>query len=193
MRPGADQRGTWLSDERAGAAEILSPHRIDGFRFVWPDGPEDFEGGWSYQLKVSGETHTVRHGLGGRVVYGRKRVHSVTWLGGEVQVEGVEADNYPATQALVSLLRHPGKQLIRTRAEVPADYDGFDVVDHRREIEAKWSRRSLAVKIREDNLLCWGVHAQPIPAPESASIAGSAARAHPGAASSGAIAGEAGR
>jgi hypothetical protein len=32
-------------------------------------------------------------------------------------------------------------------------------VNHRREIEAKYSKRSLALKIREDDLLSWGIHA----------------------------------
>jgi uncharacterized HhH-GPD family protein len=101
----------------------------------------------------------VRHGLGARPVYGKQRVHTVTWLDGNVEVEGVEADDYPTTQALISLLRHPDKTLIRTLGEVPAEYDDFDIVDHRQEIDAKFSRKSLAVKIREDNLVSWGIHA----------------------------------
>lgn len=45
------------------------------------------------------EIHRARHGLGAREVYGRIRVHTVTWIDGEVQVEGVEADDYPVSQA----------------------------------------------------------------------------------------------
>jgi len=33
-------------------------------------------------------------------MYGRWRVHTVTWLDREVQVEGVEAGDYPASRAL---------------------------------------------------------------------------------------------
>ena len=74
-------------------------------------------------------------------------------------MEGVEADDYPSTSALVSLLRHLDKKLIRTLNDVPADYEGFEIVDHRREVDAKWSRYSIGVKIREDDLLGWAVHA----------------------------------
>lgn len=141
------------------AAEILDPHQIEPFRFRWPKEVEDFEGGWVYQLRVSGQIRNVRHGVGGRPAYGKQRVHTVTWLDGNVEVEGVEADDYPTTQALISLLRHPDQTLIRTLTEVPAEYEGFNIVSHRREIDAKFSRRSLAVKIREDDLLLWGIHA----------------------------------
>ena len=140
-------------------AEIVNLREIEAFSFRWPVGTEDFERGWAYQLKVSGQIHAVRHGVGGRVVYGKQRVHTVTWLDGNVEVEGVEADDYPATQALISLLRYPDKTLVRTIAEVPAEYDGFQLADHRREIDAKGSRYSIAVKIREDDLVSWGVHA----------------------------------
>src|ERR1017187_676545 len=140
-------------------AEVVDSHPIEPFSFVWPNGTEDFESGWAYQLKVSGQFHNVRHGLGGRPVYGRERVHTVTWLDGNVEVEGVEADDYPSTQALLSLLRHPDKTHLRTLAEVPDDYGGFQVVFHRTEIDAKRSPYRFAVKIREDALLSWGVHA----------------------------------
>ena len=129
------------------------------FDFRWPDGKEHFESGWMYRLTLDGESHEVRHGVGGRKVYGRERVHTVTWLDGEVQVEGVEADDYPTSGCLVSLLRHPDKKVIRTLEELSADYEGFDVVDHRREVDAKWSRYCMAVKIGEDDLVRWGVHA----------------------------------
>jgi uncharacterized HhH-GPD family protein len=141
------------------AAEIRDLREIEPFTYRWPVGTEEFEGGWSYQLKVSGQTRQVRHGVGSRPAYGKQRVHTVTWLDGNVEVEGVEADDYPTTQALLSLLRHPDKTLIRALGEVPAGYDGFDIVNHRREIDAKFSRYSLAVKIREDDLLSWGIHA----------------------------------
>lgn len=140
-------------------AGVSAVKHLGSFDFRWPDGTEHFESGWRYRLTVGGQEHDVRHGLGGREVYGRERVHTVTWLDGEVQVEGVEADDYPGSGCLISLLRHPDKKMIRDLADVPADYDGFDVVDHRREIDAKWSRNGLAVKIAEDDLVGWGVHA----------------------------------
>jgi hypothetical protein len=73
-------------------------------------------------------------------VFGRWRVHTVTWLDGEVQVEGVEADGYPAIQALLSRRRNPDRTLIRLGDEMPAAYEGFELVEHRREIEANSPR-----------------------------------------------------
>ncbi|HLI44810.1 MAG TPA: hypothetical protein VKU92_10135 [Acidimicrobiales bacterium] len=154
------------------SATIRDEEPTGPFDFRWPDGPEHFETGWRFQLTVSGELHEIKYGLGGREVYGRQRVHSITWLDGEVQVEGVEADDYPVTGSLVSLLRHPDKKLIRLNEDVPAAYEGFDVVDHRREVDAKWSPNCLAVKIREDDLIRWGVHAWLRSRRRGASVAG---------------------
>jgi hypothetical protein len=42
---------------------------------------------------------------------------------------------------------------------VQTDYAGFNIENHRREIDAKWSRNTLAVKIREDDLVARGAHA----------------------------------
>ncbi|HLI38178.1 MAG TPA: hypothetical protein VKV80_12690 [Streptosporangiaceae bacterium] len=101
----------------------------------------------------------ARHGLGAREVFGRLRVHTVTWIDGQVQVEGVEADDYPASRALISRLRRPGRATARTWEEVPAGYEGFEIVEHRREIDAPYSPQCLAVKIREDDLASWALHA----------------------------------
>jgi hypothetical protein len=140
-------------------ATISDVNPLPSFSFSWPQGAEEFESGWEFTLDVQGQRHQIRHGLGSRVVYGRPRVHTVTWLDGAVQVEGVEADDYPTTRALLSLLRKDGTAHLKSRDEVPADYADFEVVEHRREIEAKWSRQALVVKIPEDDLLRWGVHA----------------------------------
>ena len=140
-------------------ASVSDVEQLDPFTFRWPAATETFEGGWSYTVTLGGIAHRVKHGIGGREVYGRERVHTVTWLDGEVQVEGVEADDYPSTRSLLSVLRLADKKLVRVVEEISADYEGFDVVEHRREIDAKWSRNSLAVKIQEDDLAAWGVHA----------------------------------
>lgn len=90
-------------------AEITDQEQLGPFKFRWPDGYEDFEGGWDFQLNVGGARHPGRHGIGARPVYGRWRVHTVTWLDREVQVEGVEVDDYPASRALISQLKHADK------------------------------------------------------------------------------------
>lgn len=116
-------------------------------------------GGWTYTAFIDGRRHSVRHGIGSRDVYGRLRVHTVTWLDGEVQVEGVEADDYPTSQALVSRLRRAGRAMARTWSDIPAGYVGFDIVEHRREVDAPYSPACLAVKLRENDLAAWALHA----------------------------------
>jgi len=139
--------------------EILAIEKHAPFDFRWPEGTKSFETGWSFALRANGRRHTARHGLGAREVYGRLRVHTVTRIDGEVQVEGVEADDYPASRALISRLRRPGRATARTWEEVPTGYEGFEIVDHRREIDAPYSPQCLAVKIREDDLDSWALHA----------------------------------
>ena len=139
--------------------DILSVKQLDPFSWRWPDGIESFGTGWSIELRAAGGMHRARHGLGARKVYGRLRVHAVTWLDGEVQVEGVEADDYPASLSLISRLRRAGRATARTLEEVPVGYEGFEIVEHWREIEARYSPRCLAVKIVEDDLDSWTLHA----------------------------------
>jgi uncharacterized HhH-GPD family protein len=140
-------------------AEITWKTQLQPFRYRWPGQYEDFETGWDFELAVAGACHRVRHGIGARNVYRRWRVHTVTWLDGAVQVEGVEADDYPATRALLSQLKYSNKTVIRDLADVPADYEGFSLVEHRREIEAPYVPYCIAVKIQEDDLRSWAVHA----------------------------------
>ena len=139
--------------------ELITVKELEPFDFRWPNGIESFEGGWSFDFRAVGARHAGRHGIGAREVYGRVRVHTVTWIDGEVQVEGVEADDYPTSSALISRLRQPGRAAVRTWKQIPAGYDGFDIVEHRREIEARYSPQCLAVKIREDDLTSWALHA----------------------------------
>ncbi len=65
----------------------------------------------------------------------------------------------PASPALISRLRRSGRATARTWRDIPAGYDGFAIADHRREIDAAYSPRCLAVKIREDDLPAWALDA----------------------------------
>lgn len=132
---------------------------MEPFTFPWPTNVEQFEGGWECDVTIDGAKHLVRHGIGQRDVYGQPRVHSVTWLDREVQVEGVESDDYPTSQALISRLRRTGRALVHTLDEIPAGYEGFEIVRHRAEIDAPYSPTCLAVKLREDDLDSWARHA----------------------------------
>ena len=130
------------------------------FQWLWPSrNVEQFERSWTGEVVVDGIVVDFRHALGHRFVYGRDRVHSVTWVTGAPIVEGVEADDYERSRSLLSLLRQPDKRLARTDDEVPAGYNGFAIVNHRDEIAAPYSRRTLAVKIVEDNVAAWATHA----------------------------------
>jgi uncharacterized HhH-GPD family protein len=138
---------------------ITRTERLGPFTFPWPDNVEEFEAGWECDVTIDGARHLVRHGIGQREVYGRPRVHVVTWLDREVQVEGVESDDYPTSQAMISRLRRAGRALARTFDEIPPGYEGFEIVRHRAEIDAPYSPTCLAVKLREDDLESWARHA----------------------------------
>lgn len=130
------------------------------FEWLWPSGnTENFDRSWRGRIALDGADFEFRHGLGHRHVYGRNRVHSVTWLTGAPMVEGVEADDYPSSRALLSLLRRNDKKHARTNADIPKHYEDFLIVDHREEISAPYSPRSFAVKIVEDNVAAWATHA----------------------------------
>jgi hypothetical protein len=129
------------------------------FEWPWPEGNvEHFKRSWCGRVVINKKTFKFRHALGQRPVYGNARVHGVTWVA-HVHIEGNEADDYGSSRALVSLIRKRNMQHARTRADVPSAYDRFLIVDHRREISAPRSPRSLAVKIAEDDVAAWATHA----------------------------------
>lgn len=142
-------------------AEVLvdDASELDPFDFRWPEGPEHFDRGWDYTAMMGSASFRVRHGIGAREVYGRYRVHSVTWLDGQPMVEGVAADDYAQSGALLSTLRIRGKEHVRDMADTPLGYGGFTIVRQSDEIVAKYTRTTLAVKILEDDLGAWARHA----------------------------------
>jgi len=138
---------------------LRSTRPTGSFSWRWPDAIEHFERGWDMEVAAGGSLIRVRHAIGSRPAYGRTRVHSVTWVGGQPTVEGVEADNFEDTGALISVLKIGGRKHVRSRSEIPAGYEGFPIVRHDDEIRAPYSRRSLAVKIAADDLAGWSRHA----------------------------------
>ena len=129
------------------------------FDFRWPTDVEHFDHGWVYIARTGGGSHRVKHGIGGRVVYGKYRVHTVTWLDDQPMVEGVASDDYDESGALLSLLRIGGSAHVRDLTDLPIGYAGFTIVRQSDEIVAKYSRNSLAVKVLEDDLPGWARHA----------------------------------
>jgi hypothetical protein len=52
------------------------------FDWRWPSrNVEYFERSWTGRIAIDGAEFEFRHAIGHREVYGRERVHSVTWLG----------------------------------------------------------------------------------------------------------------
>ena len=87
---------------------ITKTERLGPFTFPWPDNIEQFEGGWECDVTIDGARHLVRHGIGQREVYGQPRVHTVTWLDREVQVEGAGSTRFlPAMKASKSCVTEP--------------------------------------------------------------------------------------
>jgi uncharacterized HhH-GPD family protein len=131
------------------------------YSFRWPSGNvENFHRGWLGSVTVDGSHVEIRHALGRRDVYGRPRVHSVTWVNGSPSVEGVEVNDYERSRSLISVLRRPDKKHARAHSDIPEGYDGFTIVRQGDEIDAPYSPRdSLGVKIVDDNVAAWTVHA----------------------------------
>ncbi len=130
------------------------------FDFRWPQAVEHFEDGWEGIATGFGVRARFLHGIGERFVYARRRVHTVTFLDGEPFVEGVAADDYERSQALLSLIKPwKGHRLARDPYEVPEWAQEFELVNHRDEIDAPYSKRCLALKIRVDDLDRWVTHA----------------------------------
>ncbi len=138
--------------------EITSEDELPPFTFRWPVNVERFDRGWECRVTIEGEEHRLRHGIGRRHVYGRERVHTVTWLDGQVQVEGVAADDYRESRSLISRLHRGDGKLARWFAELERGYEGLPVVLHRAEIDAAHSPYRLALKVVEDDLEAWAAH-----------------------------------
>ena len=142
-----------------GAIAVSEVTELSGFSWRWPEGTEEFDHGWDFAVSADGDRYRVRHGIGGRVVYGQYRVHSVTWLDKSPMVEGVAPDDYGTSGALVSIIRIGGGPHVRSLSELPLGYAGFEINRQSDEIKAKYARASLSVKILEDDLEGWARHA----------------------------------
>jgi hypothetical protein len=93
-------------DHQADQITGVSPAASSGpFTYRWPDQVENFDSGWDITVTAQERTYRVRHGLSRRVVYGRPRRHSVTFVDGQPIVEGVATDDYDATHRLVRARR----------------------------------------------------------------------------------------
>jgi hypothetical protein len=97
---------------------LLTMSALGPFSWRWPATIEHFDRGWAAVATVDGGEFRVRHGVGRRQVYGRSRVHSVTWVEGEPMVEGVEADDFDQSEALLSLIKVT-KRHLRPGDEIP--------------------------------------------------------------------------
>lgn len=142
-----------------GRVEILSQAHLTSFDWKWPSSQvEHFEEGWELEVKTGGRNHTVRHGLARRAAFGRMRLRSVTWVDGQVRVEGVETDDL-GDPRLASLLKINGQKHVKTPAEVPAGYQTFDLVTFSDVVDGPNVFQGLGVRIAKDDLESWARHA----------------------------------
>jgi hypothetical protein len=126
------------------------------FEYRWPVSVERFTHGWDFAVEIAdGLVFQVRHGIGRRVCFGRERLHSVTWIGASPAAEAAEAEDYAGSHALVGVIKAPNGKDARSLDELGDRYAGFEIVRHRDEVVGRFARRSLAVKIRVDDLEQW--------------------------------------
>lgn len=133
---------------------------VGPFEFRWPEPPpEKFERGWEALVEAPPNEYHLKIGLGSRPVYGCNRAHLVVWVDRDPTVEGVGADDFERSRCLVSTIKLADRTLVRELDDLPPGYESLWIVDHREEIDARYSRRGLAVKIHEEDLRSWALHA----------------------------------
>ncbi|MGI8607995.1 MAG: hypothetical protein ACR2MY_02020 [Candidatus Dormibacteria bacterium] len=91
--------------------------------------------------------------------FGTERQAGVLWVGSQPAIEAVAPDDYATSGCLISLVRRPDGKHARTRTEVPAGYEGYELALHSDEVFAKYSPKSLAFKAHEADLAAWVRHA----------------------------------
>jgi uncharacterized HhH-GPD family protein len=139
--------------------QLENIHPIASFTYRWPVATETFDRGWEATIVAGGARHLLRHGIGGRVVFGSWRPHSVTFLDGQPAVEAAAEDAYQQTRKLVSLIKGADRRDVRERTDLPAGYEGFDICRQKDAIDAPPARSSLVVRLAEDDLEGWARHA----------------------------------
>ena len=153
-----NHRPPFLDHNRQLSMSISDVKETGIFVYRWPTLREEFFRSWEYKVETPGGKWWIRHGLSYRDVFGKKRVHSVTFVDRAPLVEGAESDDYLDSHALVSVVKTSSRKDARTSGDVSSLYFGFDVVWHNDEITGPNSRSSLAVKIKEDDLGLWALH-----------------------------------
>ncbi len=124
---------------------LIRMSAIGPFSWGWPEQLERFHRGWIATAEVDGINVHVRHGIRRRTAYGRLRARSVTWVEGAPTVEGVGADDFEQSVSLLSLLKVTKRHL--RPGDVPST-----IVVMGDEAAGPYSPRSLAVKLREDDI-----------------------------------------
>jgi uncharacterized HhH-GPD family protein len=137
---------------------LVSTTAIGAFSWRWPEGIESYERGWLAIADLGGRELHIRHGIGRRDAFGRSRLRSVTWVEGDVAVEGVEADDFSRSESLLSLIKITKKH-VRPGDPLPPGYESFPIAVFADEVSGPHSFGSLAVKLRLDDVEGWTRHA----------------------------------
>lgn len=147
-----------MDDPEIPSIRVVAMTALGPFSWRWPQETETFDRGWAAVATAGGQEFHVRHGIGCRDVYGRSRLHSVTWVEGQPTVEGAEADDFDVSACLLSLIKVT-KRHLRPGDAIPPAYGSFPVVVMADEASGPYSPRSLAVKLRQDDVDGWTRHA----------------------------------
>src|SRR5438445_13272096 len=65
---------------------LLKMQALGSFSWRWPKETESFTRGWVAVADVDGLEVHVRHWIGNRNVFGRRRIHALTWMEGRPTV-----------------------------------------------------------------------------------------------------------
>lgn len=79
----------------------------------------------------------------------------MTWIDGEVQVEGAETEDYRDTRLLASVIKPNGKRHLGPLDRIPSGYQDFAVHPFNAVVVGPNAFRSRAVVIREDDHEAW--------------------------------------
>jgi hypothetical protein len=101
----ATSRLALMTSGRVPAVRLTEAAELGPFSWTWPAGVEQFAQGWTALVDLDGQEVRVGHGVGGRGVFRRHRLDSVTWVDIQPTVEGVEADDYATCDAERSLIK----------------------------------------------------------------------------------------
>jgi len=135
---------------------VDQPTIAQPFQHKWPTGQdESYDSAWEATVRADGRAFAVRHGLGYRDAFGKRRRHSTTFIDGYPTVEASGTDDYDNSRELASFIKSPDARRVVNPADVPPDYRGLRIVRHSDVISGPRNSNALAFTLREDAIADW--------------------------------------